>query len=98
MRRVPIEGAAHLVLADGVVPLHPAEAVFDARLVGWERQQRSRLLMVSTIKSRVDLVRRFAAFTGTFPWDWLPGDVEQWTDPWASIAGGKWARYRPPTS
>jgi integrase len=26
----------------------------------------------------VDLVRRFAVFTGTSPWEWLPGDVEDW--------------------
>ncbi|MEV4002612.1 tyrosine-type recombinase/integrase [Actinomadura sp. NPDC049753] len=87
MRRVPIEGAAHLVLADGVVPLHPADAVFDAMLVGWERQQRSRLLAASTIKSRVDLVRRFTAFTGTFPWEWLPGDVEDWATDLLSAPG-----------
>jgi hypothetical protein len=31
-RVVDLEGAAHLVLTDAVVPLHPHEAVFDARL------------------------------------------------------------------
>src|SRR5690606_40780666 len=31
-------------------------------LTGWERQQRARLLAASTIKARVDLVRRFAAW------------------------------------
>ncbi|MGN9787267.1 hypothetical protein ACTMTF_38010 [Nonomuraea sp. ZG12] len=60
MQRVSVEGAAHLVLADGVVPLHPQDAVFAAMLTGWER-----LPAASTIKTRVDLVRRFAAFTGT---------------------------------
>ncbi|WP_271220801.1 hypothetical protein [Streptosporangium carneum] len=27
------------MLTDGVVPPHPAQAVFDAMLTGWERQQ-----------------------------------------------------------
>lgn len=30
VKRVSVEGAAHLVLADGVVPLHPRDAVFAA--------------------------------------------------------------------
>jgi integrase/recombinase XerC len=46
-RKVDIDGAAHLVLADGVVPLHPAETVLEAMLTGWFRQQRSRMLSVS---------------------------------------------------
>ncbi|MFC7388445.1 tyrosine-type recombinase/integrase [Sphaerisporangium rhizosphaerae] len=87
MKRVSVEGAAHLVLVDGVVPLHPQEAVFAAMLTGWERQQRARLLAVSTIKARVDLVRRFAAFTGTPPWEWLPGDVEDWATELLSSPG-----------
>ncbi|MFD3684734.1 hypothetical protein ACFWTE_07955 [Nocardiopsis sp. NPDC058631] len=29
-----IEGAAHLIPADGVVPPHPAEAMFEAMLTG----------------------------------------------------------------
>lgn len=78
MKRVAIEGAAHLVLTEGVVPLHPAEAVFEAMLTGWRRQQLSRQLAATTITSRLGLVRRFAQFTGTFPWDWTPGDVEEW--------------------
>ncbi|WP_245976402.1 tyrosine-type recombinase/integrase [Amycolatopsis palatopharyngis] len=78
-RRVDLEGAAHLVLTDAVVPLHPAETVFDAMLVGWRRQQRSRLLSPGTVENRESIVRRFAAFTNAFPWQWSPSDVEDWT-------------------
>jgi hypothetical protein len=78
VKRVEIEGAAHLVLTSKAVPLHPAESTFEAMLTGWERQQRSRLLASSTIRSRIDLLRRFATFTNTFPWEWKPGDVEDW--------------------
>lgn len=77
-RRVNMEGAAHLVLADGAVPLHPSETVFEAMLTGWERQQRSRMLAIKTVEGRIGLIRRFAAFTGTFPWQWTPSDVEDW--------------------
>ncbi|WP_203830950.1 hypothetical protein [Actinoplanes palleronii] len=44
-----IDGAAPLVLTDVVVPLHPEDAVFDAMLLGWRRQQRSRLLSPATV-------------------------------------------------
>ena len=33
VRPVDIDGAAHLVLTDAVIPLHPEEAVFDAMLL-----------------------------------------------------------------
>jgi site-specific recombinase XerD len=78
-RRVEIEGAAHLVLAEGVAPLHPEEAVFEAMLDGWRTQQQSRYLKTETIEDRLRLVRRFAAFTNEYPWRWTPADVEDWT-------------------
>jgi integrase/recombinase XerC len=78
-RRVEVPGAAHLVLASGVVPLHPEEAVFEAMLEGWAAQQRSRYLKASTIEDGLRLVRRFAGFTGEYPWRWTPADVEDWT-------------------
>lgn len=41
VRPVEIEGAAHLVMTDAVVPLHPEDAVFDAMLLGWRRRSRT---------------------------------------------------------
>lgn len=35
-----------------------------------------------------DLVRRFALFTGTSPWEWLPGDVEDWATELLSTPNG----------
>src|SRR3954452_9003672 len=78
-RVVDLDGAAHLVLTDTVVPLHPHEAVFDAMLVGWHRQQRSRLLTPGTVENRVAIVRRFQAFTNSWPWQWTPSEVEDWS-------------------
>lgn len=78
---VDLPGAAHLVLADGVVHLDPAEAVFAAMLEGWAMQQRTRFLNVDgTIKPRLTLARRFAEFTGEYPWRWRAEDVEAFID------------------
>src|SRR5260370_41681485 len=72
-----LPGGAHLTLADGVVQLDPASAVFEAMLEGWTRQQQSRFLKwESTIKPRLSLVRRFAAFTGQYPWEGGPAEGE----------------------
>ena len=76
-RAADLPGAAHLTLADGVVHLDPATAVFEAMLEGWKRQQQTRFLKwESTVKPRLSLVRRFAVFTGQYPWDWGPTEVE----------------------
>ncbi|MFD0576109.1 hypothetical protein [Dactylosporangium darangshiense] len=61
-------GAVYLVLPAGVVQLNPERAVFDGMLEGWWRQQRSWLSREATIKPRLALVRRFAEFTGLYPW------------------------------
>ena len=80
-RAADLPGAAHLMLADGVVHLDPAPAVFEAMLEGWTRQQRTRFLKwEGTIKPRLSLVRRFAAFTGQYPWEWEPAEVEAFFD------------------
>ncbi|MWA08110.1 tyrosine-type recombinase/integrase [Streptomyces sp. BA2] len=50
--------------------------MFDAMLQGWEQQQRARLLARKTIEDRLSLVRRFALFAATYPWEWTPEDVE----------------------
>ncbi|MEV5506557.1 tyrosine-type recombinase/integrase [Streptomyces orinoci] len=74
-------GAAHLVLADGVVHLDPEPAVFEAMLEGWARQQRTRFLKWdATIKPRLSLVRRFAEFADQYPWQWQPAEVEAFFD------------------
>src|SRR5487761_1652210 len=78
-------GSAALVLVEGAVPLRPEPALFDAMLEGWSRQQSARRLTVPLIDGRVRLVRRFAAFTGDWPWQWTSAQAEQW------IASGGWA-------
>ena len=76
-RAVDLPGAAHLVLACGVVHLDPEQAVFEAMLTGWATQQRARFLKADgTIKPRLDLVRRFADYTNQYPWQWEPAEAE----------------------
>jgi len=78
-QRVDLPGSAHLVLAGPVAYLDPAPAVFDAMVTGWSAQQRSRFLTERTVAARVWVVRRFAGFTGLYPWQWKPAEVEAFT-------------------
>ncbi|PAK92573.1 MULTISPECIES: tyrosine-type recombinase/integrase [Brevibacterium] len=77
--RPGIGGSATRLLAEGLVLLAPEETVFEAMLTGWQAQQRSRTLAGATIERRSQIVRRFAEFTGEYPWRWTPADVEEWT-------------------
>lgn len=72
------DGSAQRVSAPNVVQLDPQRAMFDAMLEGWEKQQRARFLKDSTIAPRLRLVRRFAEFSGLYPWQWTPSDGEAW--------------------
>ncbi len=68
----------------GVRHLDPEQAVFEAMLDGWATQQRARQLKASTVTSRAYLVRRFAAYTNDYPWQWTPAEAEEF---FASLAG-----------
>jgi hypothetical protein len=76
LRGVGLPGSARLAPAAGVVHLDPASAVFEAMLEGWATQQRARFLKDNTIGPRLELVRRFAAFTNQYPWQWEPAEAE----------------------
>lgn len=82
---VRVPGSAEALLAGGVSLLSPEETVFEAMLEGWAVQQRSRLLVTTTIKQRIFAVRRFHRFAGEYPWRWTPSDVEEWT---SELIGG----------
>jgi integrase/recombinase XerC len=72
-------------LVEGVTPLRVEPALFDSMLAGWRRQQQSRRLGDSIVDARERTVRRFAEFTGAWPWCWTPEQVERW------VAAGGWA-------
>ena len=94
MNGVDLPGAIRLVCADNVRALDPAPAMFDAMLRGWEQQQRSRLLARKTISNRPSFVRRFAEFTGTYPWDWTPENVEAYFSTRLSRGEVVWSTVR----
>jgi integrase/recombinase XerC len=78
-------GSAALVLVDASTPLHSAPALFDAMLEGWRMQQMARRLSPAFIRSQELTVRRFQDFTGCWPWQWRPEQLESW------IAGSSWS-------
>jgi integrase/recombinase XerC len=77
--RGDLAGAARLELVSGVVHLRPEDAMFEAMLRGWQAQQIARGLREDTIAPRERLVRRFAAFTNAYPWQWGPRQMDEWT-------------------
>ncbi len=74
------EAARALVFGDGVRPLRMGEAVFDAVLVGWARQQAARHLAEATKRRSARIVRRFRAETGLWPWQWRAIHVDEWLE------------------
>ena len=78
-------GAAALVLVSSAVPLHPEEALFEAMLEGWRRQHAARRLSPTITAQRQRTVRRFAEFTGVWPWQWRAEHLDAW------VAEGHWA-------
>jgi integrase/recombinase XerD len=90
LRVAGLPGAAHLALVSGVIHLDPASAVFEAMLEGWATQQRARFLKDNTIGPRLELVRRFAAFTNQYPWQWEPAEGSRRFGPVAGKA--RWRR------
>jgi integrase/recombinase XerC len=77
--RVELAGAARLELVSGVAQLRPEDAMFEAMLRGWRAQQTARGLREDTMVEREQLIRRFLEFTNEYPWNWLPGHVEEFT-------------------
>ncbi len=72
-----VPGFVPRLLSDPTVGLFRAdERVFDAMLDGWRAQMLARGLTTETIGNRCRLVRRFQTFSGEFPWQWRPVDIE----------------------
>ena len=79
-------GSAALTLVGTASPLHPEPALFDAMIEGWCRQHSARRLSATITRQRVRVVRRFAEFTGAWPWEWRAGQLDSW------VAQGRWAQ------
>lgn len=75
---VSTEGpSVHQLFDAQVRHLDPEQAVFEAMLVGWATQQQARQLKRSTIQARTYLIRRFAAYTNDYPWQWSSTEAEE---------------------
>jgi hypothetical protein len=72
-------GSARLELVEGVHLLHPEDAVFEAMLSGWGRQQQARQLQDRTIQARVSVIRTFFRFADTYPWAWTASLGDEWS-------------------
>jgi integrase/recombinase XerC len=82
-----VAGAAHRVVAAGVPLLRPDTQVFEAMLEGWRQQQLSRSLAFSTVDARLELLRRFQAHNGDYPWRWMPQHLEEWSTDLRAVGG-----------
>ena len=65
-----VAGSAALTVVTGCTPVRAEPALFEAMLDGWRSQQLARRLGESIIGARERTVRRFAEFTGGWPWSW----------------------------
>lgn len=65
-----------LLVDPGVSLFRADERVFEAMLDGWRAQMLARGLTTETITNRCRVVARFQQFSGEFPWQWRPVDVE----------------------
>lgn len=78
-------GSAALSVVPDAAAVAAADELFESMLAGWRDRQRSRMLGESIVSSRRRTVRRFVEFTGCWPWQWEPAQLESW------IAAGGWA-------
>lgn len=68
------------LFGDGIRPLRLEQALFEAILAGWVRQQRARCLSETTIGPRERFVRRLVDHAGLWPWEWRAEHLEDWIE------------------
>jgi integrase len=69
-----------LELVSGVSLLREEDAVVEAMLEGWAKQQLGgRGLGVKTVKRRQAVVRQFLRFTNEYPWCWTAAHLDEWS-------------------
>ncbi|WIE53189.1 phage integrase N-terminal SAM-like domain-containing protein [Curtobacterium sp. MCBD17_003] len=54
------------------------DGFFTQVLTGWKRSQVAQNFTEGTIRRRLRTVQRFADFTGRYPWEWTPSDVDDY--------------------
>ncbi|WP_292897878.1 MULTISPECIES: tyrosine-type recombinase/integrase [unclassified Microbacterium] len=72
-------GRSSLRLTGNVVALDEAKYVFESMLDGWSDQQASRGLLARTIDRRRRFIEHFTEYCATYPWQWQPQDLEDYS-------------------
>lgn len=81
-------GSARLELASGVRLLHEEDAVVEAMLEGWAKQQLGgRGLAPKTVERRRVVVRQFLDFTNEYPWNWTAAHLDEWSADLVGVRG-----------
>jgi integrase/recombinase XerC len=75
--KAPLGAAAFL--DSSIAHLDPPQAVFDAMLEEFDRQQAARGLAIDTRRGRERLVRQLRASSDAWPWLWTPADFDAWS-------------------
>ncbi|HEV8279828.1 MAG TPA: tyrosine-type recombinase/integrase [Streptosporangiaceae bacterium] len=74
------QGSARLELVGGVRLLHPEDAVVEAMLRGWGKQQRGgRGNLAATVRTHQRRVRALIEFTNEYPWRWTAAHMDEWS-------------------
>jgi integrase/recombinase XerC len=71
--------ATRRLLSSGVTLVHPEETVFQAMVANWAMHERARNLKPATIEHDIGSVEMLKRFTNDYPWNWRPGDLEEWS-------------------
>ena len=81
-------GSARLELVSGVALLREEDAVLEAMLEGWAKQQAGgRGLSPRTVGQRQAVVRQFLDHAGEYPWNWTAAHLDDWSADLVSVAG-----------
>jgi integrase/recombinase XerC len=81
-------GSARLELVSGVALLREEDAVLEAMLEGWAKQQAGgRGLSPRTVRQRQAVVRQFLGHAGEYPWNWTAAHLDDWSADLAGVAG-----------
>src|SRR5713101_3810692 len=70
-------GSARLELVSGVALLREEDAVLEAMLAGWAKQQ----------SGGRAVLRRFLEHAGEYPWNWTAAHLDDWSADLVSVAG-----------
>lgn len=82
------QGSARLELVSGVMLLREEDAVVDAMLKGWAKQQLGgRGLAEKTVQRRQAIARQFLEFSNEYPWHWTAAHLDEWSADLVGVLG-----------